>query len=356
MSEIAPEITERTSAETGISALRSRWTFSLASWRTLGIVIPFVALFITLSIASGPFLTKINLINILSQQSAALIIGAGSTLVLISGGIDLSVGATYGLASVVAGEVAQHNPALLALVVALALGAVIGAINGVLSTVCKINSLIATLAMSFIITGTAEKITGGSLVDITSQGFKDIAYTMFLTVPSSVWIALIVVVVLAVFLGRTVAGRYIYASGGSSEAARLSGVPVNGVRVLAFVISGVCAALGGCIDTARIFTAQATQGGSALTFTVLAGVVVGGTSILGGEGAIWRTVVGVLFIALVGNGFALLSIDPLVQQIILGLILLLAVGLDAITRLSTGMRVRVRGSSSPPPESAPERT
>jgi ribose transport system permease protein len=297
MSEVAPEVAERTPAETGgISALRSRWTLRLASWRTLGIVIPFVALFITLSIASGPFLTKINLVNILGQQSAALVIGAGSTLVLISGGIDLSVGATYGLASVVAGEVDQHNPALLALFVALA---------------------------------------GGNLVDITDQGFKDIAYTKFLTIPTAVWIAVIVVILLAVLLGRTVFGRYIYASGGSTEASRLSGVPVNGVRVMAFVISGVCAALGGCIDTARIFTAQATQGGSALTFTVLAGVVVGGTSILGGEGAIWRTVVGVLFIALIGNGFDLLSIDPLVQQIILGVILLLAVGLDAIPRLRT---------------------
>lgn len=335
MSEVVPETAQRTSAEPGESEPRARWTSHLASWRTLGIVIPFVALFITLSIASGPFLSKINLTNILGQQSAALVIGAGSTLVLISGGIDLSVGATYGLASVVAGEVDQHNPALLALVVALALGAVIGAVNGVVSTVFKMNSLIATLAMSFIVTGTAEKITGGNLVDITDQGFKDIAYTKFLTIPTAVWIALIVVVLLGVFLSRSVPGRYIYASGGSSEAARLAGVPVNGVRIMAFVISGVCAALGGCIDTARIFTAQATQGGSTLTFTVLAGVVVGGTSILGGEGAIWRTVVGVLFIALIGNGFDLLNIDPLVQQIILGAILMLAVGLDAITRRRT---------------------
>lgn len=257
MSEVAPEITERTSAETSSSALRSRWIAHLASFRTLGIVIPFVALFITLSIASGPFLTKINLVNILGQQSSALIIGAGSTLVLISGGIDLSVGATYGLASVVAGEVDQHNPALLALVVALGLGAVIGAVNGVVSTVFKINSLIATLAMSFIITGTAEKITSGNLVDITDQGFKNIAYTMFLTIPTAVWIAVIVVVILGIVLSRTVFGRYIYASGGSTEASRLSGVPVNGVRVMAFVISGVCAALGGVVDTSRIFTAQA---------------------------------------------------------------------------------------------------
>lgn len=332
MSEAAPQTARPASAEAEENEPRARRTSHLTSWRTLGVVIPFVALFVTLSIASGPFLTKINLINLLGQQSSALIIGAGSTLVLISGGIDLSVGATYGLASVVAAQVDQHNPALLAVVVALALGAVIGAVNGVVSTVLKMNSLIATLAMSFIVTGAAEKITGGNLIDITDRGFKNIAYAKFLTVPTAPWIALVVAVLLGVFLSRSVPGRYIYASGGSSEASRLAGVPVNGVRIMAFVISGVCAALGGVIDTARIFTAQATQGGSTLTFTVLAGVVVGGTSILGGEGAIWRTVVGVLFIALIGNGFDLLDIDPLVQQIILGVILMLAVGLDAVTR------------------------
>jgi ribose transport system permease protein len=335
MSEVVPETAQRMPAGAEESEPGARWTSRLGSWRTLGILIPLVALFITLSIASDPFLTKINLINLLGQQSSTLIIGAGSTLVLISGGIDLSVGATYGLASVVAGEIDQHNPALLALVVALVLGGAIGAINGLFSTVFKINSLIATLAMSFIVTGVAEKITGGNLVDITDQGFKNIAYTEFLTIPTAVWIAVIVVVLLGVFLARSVPGRYIYASGGSSEASRLAGVPVNGVRVMAFVVSGVCAALGGCVDTARIFTAQATQGGSTLTFTVLAGVVVGGTSIMGGEGAIWRTVAGVLFIALIGNGFDLLNVDPLVQQIILGLILLLAVGLDAVTRRRT---------------------
>ena len=137
---------------------------------------------------------------------------------------------------------------------------------------------------------------------------------------------------LGIVLARTTTGRYLYAAGGNPEAARLAGIRVNAVRILGFTLSGVAAALGGIVDTSRVLSAQASPG-TALTFTVLAGIVVGGTSILGGEGAVWRTVVGVLFIALVGNGFNLLGVDALFQQITLGVILLVAVGIDAWSRV-----------------------
>jgi ribose transport system permease protein len=140
------------------------------------------------------------------------------------------------------------------------------------------------------------------------------------------------VLVIGFVLSSTIAGRYMYASGGNAEAARLAGVRVNGIRVLAFAVSGTAAGLAGVIDTSRVLSAQASTGDTALTFTVLAGIVVGGTSILGGEGAVWRTVVGVLFIALIGNGYILLGLDPLYEQITMGVILLLAVGFDALTR------------------------
>ena len=125
-----------------------------------------------------------------------------------------------------------------------------------------------------------------------------------------------------------------YASGGNAEAARLAGVRVNAIRILAFTISGGAAGLAGVIDTSRVLSAQAANGDTALAFTVLAGIVVGGTSILGGEGAVWRTVVGVLFIALIGNGYILLGLDPLYEQITMGAILLAAVGLDSLARRS----------------------
>jgi ribose transport system permease protein len=128
-------------------------------------------------------------------------------------------------------------------------------------------------------------------------------------------------------------GSQIYASGSNAEAARLSGVRVQLIKLTTFVLSGGAAALGGVIDASRVLSAQASNGETTLTFTVLAGIVVGGTSILGGEGAMWRTVVGVLFIALIGNGFDLLGLNPLYEQIALGGILLIAVGYDAWSRL-----------------------
>jgi len=304
--------------------------------RAAGIVIPFVLLFIVLTISSGSFATKANLLNILDQQSAVLIIAAAGTLVLVAGGIDLSVGAVYALAGVTAAELAQHMAPAPAIVVGVLVGFVVGAVNGVVATYLRINALIATLAMSFVISGAASLITHGNLVVLFNHpGFGNLARTEFLTVKTSIWIMLGAVIVLALFLARTTVGRYMYAAGGNAEAARIAGVRVNRVRIVSFMLSGAAAALAGVIDASRVLSAQSSSGES-LTFTVLAGIVVGGTSILGGEGAVWRTAVGVLFIALIGNGYDLLGLDPLYEQITLGGIMLLAVGIDAWARQRRG--------------------
>ncbi|MGH3266285.1 MAG: ABC transporter permease [Trebonia sp.] len=322
--------TETTPHPSALLRLRSS---GLPSWRSSAILIPFLALFIALSIKSGPFLTKGNLLNILDQQSATLIIAAAGTLVLISGGIDLSVGATYSLAGVVSAQLAQAHGVLAGVLAGLALGIVVGAANGIISTVFRINSLIATLAMSFIVSGIGSRVSGGNLIVLTNEpGFAKIAQTSWLTVRTSIWIAVAVIVVLGLLLARTTNGRYLYAAGGNAEAARLAGIRVHAVRIMAFTLSGAAASLGGIIDTSRVLSAQSSSG-NALAFTVLAGIVVGGTSIMGGEGAVWRTTVGVLFIALVGNGFDLLGLNPLYEQIALGVILLLAVGIDAWSRV-----------------------
>jgi ribose transport system permease protein len=213
-------------------------------------------------------------------------------------------------------------------------GLIVGLVNGFVSTVLKINSLIATLAMSFIAVGVASIVTAGNLIVLYEYvDFGALARTSILGIKSSIWIAIVVVVILAIVLARTKLGRYFYAVGGNSEAARLAGIPITGVRIIAFALSGAAAGLAGIVDTARVLSAQASPQ-TALTFTVLAGIVVGGTSIMGGEGAVWRTVIGVLFIALIGNGFNLLGIDVLYQQIALGSILLIAVGIDAWSRRS----------------------
>jgi ribose transport system permease protein len=300
--------------------------------RAAAIVIPFVILFVLLAIASPPFLTSTNLLNILDQQASVLIIAAAGTLVLVCGGIDLSVGAVAALAAVVAATVALEAGAAVGIFAGVAVGLIAGLANGVIVTFFRINSLIATLAMSFLIAGLAALVTGGSLIVLFEvDGFDALARTDILGVRSSTWIMIVAVVLIGLLLARTVAGRYMYAVGGNAEAASLAGVPVRAVRLATFVISGGAAGLGGVLIASRTLSAQATPG-TELTFTVLAGIVVGGTSIAGGEGAVWRTVVGVLFIALIGNGFNLLGLDPLYRQIALGLIILLAVGVDAWLR------------------------
>jgi ribose transport system permease protein len=307
-----------------------------ARLRRAAIVFPFVILFVVLSVASGAFLTKVNLLDILDQQASTLIIAAAGTLVLVAGGIDLSVGAIYALAGVTAAHLALSASPTVAILAGLAVGLVIGLVNGVITTFFRINSLIATLAMSFVVGGLASLVTGGNLIILYNRpSFGDLARTSFLSVYTSTWLMVVTVVLLTVVLARTTAGRYMYAAGGNAEAARLAGVRVQLIKIVTFVLSGGAAALGGLIDTSRVLSAQASNGGTVLTFTVLAGIVVGGTSILGGEGGIWRTVVGVLFIALIGNGFDLLGLNPLYEQITLGAILLIAVGIDAWTRLRT---------------------
>jgi ribose transport system permease protein len=304
-----------------------------ARLRQAGILIPFTILFVVLSLTSDAFLTKVNLLNILDQQSDTLIIAAAGTLVLVTGGIDLSVGATYIFAGVVAAQFAVHHDVVIAMLLGVATGLLIGAVNGFLATVLRINPLITTLAMAFIVTGCAARVTQGNLIILFDKpAFGRLAQTEWFTVRTSIWTMVVAVILIGLLLARTTAGRYMYAAGGNAEAARLAGVRVGAIRVLAFMLSGAAAGLAGVMGASRILSAQAGGDPTALAFTVLAGIVVGGTSILGGEGAVWRTVVGVLFIALIDNGYLLLGYDPLYEPIIVGVILLAAVGVDVWTR------------------------
>lgn len=302
--------------------------------RALGILLPFIALFITLSVASSAFLTKVNLLEILDQQSATLVVAAAGTLVLVAGGIDLSVGAVYSLATVTAGHFALYTPAGVAILLGIGVGALVGLANGLVVTVLRINALITTLAMSFIVNGIAALSTGGNIIVLfNKQAFGDFAQTQFLGVKMSIWVMLVPVIALGLLLSRAKAGRYIYAVGGNAHAARLAGVGVGAIRVTTFVLSGTAAGLAGVIDTSRVLSASAsTQDTNTLAFTVLAGIVVGGTSILGGDGAVWRTIVGILFIALIGNGYILLGLNALYEQITLGVLMIAAVSLDVWSR------------------------
>ena len=286
------------------------------------------------ALTSSSFATKANLLNILDQQSATLIIAAAGTLVLVAGGIDLSVGAVYGFAGVISAQFAlQHERAGLAILLGVGAGLLVGLVNGArhdllpdqradrdardvvrrqrLSSLVTNGNLLVLFDKHRVRRPRAHRDLHRQDLDLADGGRGDRDRAAALA---------------------TTAGRYMYAAGGNAEAARLAGVRVDAVRVLTFVLSGAAAGLAGVIDTSRVLSAQASPDDTALAFTVLAGIVVGGTSILGGEGAVWRTVVGVLFIALIGNGYLLLQFDPLYEQITLGVLLLAAVGLDSLYR------------------------
>jgi ribose transport system permease protein len=308
----------------------------LEGLRDYGIVFSFIALFVTLSLSSNVFFTHQNLINILDQWSATTIIAVGGTLVFIAGGFDLSVGSIYAVSGVVAALSAPHVGTWGAVLLGFAAGLGCGIVNGVLATVGRINAFIATLATSIMIAGLALVLTHGNLITVLKPvSFTTLGRGKFAGVPYSVWTLLIFSVACAFLLARTTFGRMIYASGGNPEAARLSGIRVNLVRASMFAISGLSAGIAGVIVTSRVATGQADSGGLQIALDAVAGIVIGGTSIMGGAGAVWRTVLGVLMLAMIGNGFNLLNVESTYQRIFEGAIILFAVGVDAWSRRST---------------------
>jgi ribose transport system permease protein len=292
----------------------------------------FVALCIGLSLASPAFLTVQNVRNLLDQNSATGIIACGETLVIISGSFDLSVGAIYALAALIAVMLSGHIGPAGAIVVAVASGLVLGCFNGACVVFGRIHSFIATLATQYVFNGLALVISGGLIVQATNPGFLTIGQDRGLGINFTIWIFAGVVVATALLLTRTLWGRHVFAAGGNAEAARLSGIRVGFIRGSVFALSGATAALAGVIAASRVGNAQAGIG-SGLELAGIATTVLGGTSIFGGEGTIWRTVLGVLLIGVIGNGFDLLGLSATYQQIVEGLLIIMAVTADAYSRL-----------------------
>lgn len=299
--------------------------------RNYGIVATVLLLVIILSIASPAFLSVVNLLNILEQNAPLGIVVCLGTLVIVGGGFDLSVGSIYALAGVVAAEVALRVGVIPGMLAGLLVGLILGVFNGILVTAGRVNTLIATLASSIMILGIAQVTTGGFLITVTNPAFSALGNGTFLTVKYSIWIFLIVFAICSFVLSRTIFGRYVYAVGGNAEAARFSGIRVDLIRIATFALSGLAAGLAGIVAASRIGQGEADVG-SDLALSAIASIVIGGTSILGGEGAVWRSVLGMLLIALIGNGFNLLNVNSIYQQIAEGAIIVIAVAFDAWSR------------------------
>lgn len=304
---------------------------SLRRLSDYAVPIALVALFVVLSFTAENFLTSANLLNVLDQATTVGIVATAGTLVIIGGGFDLSVGSIFAMSGVIAAELANHVSPTVGILAGIAVGALLGLANAISVAGVRINPFIGTLATSIIVRGLALAITGGALITVPAASFGTLGSNQLLGVRYGVWIFLVWAAAMGFLLARTTLGRYVRACGGNEEAARLSGVRVGLVRGTTFVLSGLAASLAGVLSASRVSTGQADVG-VGLELTAVAAVVVGGTSIRGGEGAVWRTMVGVLLLALISNGFNLLGIDPVYQQVVYGGIILVAVGFDARLR------------------------
>ncbi|HVV57339.1 MAG TPA: ABC transporter permease [Gaiellaceae bacterium] len=303
--------------------------------RDYGVVVAFVAVFVTLSITSPFFLSWANLKNLAFQTAPVGIMAVGGTLVFIAGGFDLSVGAVSAFAGICAAKmfVGTGMGLWAALICAALAGLLVGVGNGLLITLGRVNAFIATLATSIIVNGVSQVMTGGNLVSVDGNRFTTLGLgTAFgIGYPVFVWIAFALGA--GFLLTATPFGRYAYAVGGSAEAARLSGVRVNVVRAATFAVSGLSGGIAGVILVSEVSTAQ-WNANTGIEFDVITAIVLGGTSLLGGEGAIWRSVLGAFFLLMIGNGFNLLGTSTQWQYVIKGVILAAAVSVDAWARRS----------------------
>jgi ribose transport system permease protein len=295
------------------------------------IVVCVVVLFLVLTFTSDTFLTSTNLLNVLQQVAPVGMVAFALTFLLIVGEFDLSSGALFVLTGVIAAKLQPHLGTWPALLVATMAALAGGLINGLLVAYARINSFVCTLATSLMIAGLSNVITKGFLVTVTKPSFFALGTNELLGVKYSIWILVVAALACGFVLSRTKFGRWLYAVGGNPEAARLSGINTRAMKVAAFAFSGLAAGIGGAIVVSRTATGQAGNGID-VVFGAFAAVVVGGTSVMGGRGAIWRTVLGILFLALITNGFNLLEVEPVYQSIIQGAIILTAVAIDSLSR------------------------
>jgi len=296
--------------------------------RQIGTFAGLVALCLVLWAASPHFLTVSNLLNVLEQTSINAIVAVGMTYVIISGGIDLSVGsvlAVAGIALALALSCGVAAPA--AIVLALATGTACGLANGALITFGRLPPFIATLGMMSVARGAALMLAEGRPISGFSEGFRALATARVLLVPAPVLLTAVVYLVAHFVLVRTVFGRATYAIGGNEEAARLSGVHVRFHKTAVYGVAGLTSAVAAILLTARLNSAQPTAG-TMYELDAIAATVIGGTSLLGGEGTLVGALIGALIMGVLRNGLNLLNVSSFFQQVVIGAVIIGAVLID----------------------------
>jgi ribose transport system permease protein len=300
--------------------------------KDFGIVFGLAAIMLFLALNTGTFLTGRNFINLFDQAAVVGLLAAAATLCIISGVFDLSSTATLAVSAISGVMLTQHFGVAAGFFGALLVGALLGTVTGLIVVSTKVNSFIGTLAVSIIYRGLAIVITGGAIVaPLPDQlaSFQTWTWPSLFGLTAGSVLMLAMTAVLGIVLWRTTFGRRIYAVGGNQEAARLSGIRTGSIHVAVFAISGLCSAMAGMILASRAGSAQPAMA-VGIELTAIAAVVIGGTSILGGQGAMWRAFVGVMILTVISNGFNLLHWDTTYQQVVTGILILVAVAADGL--------------------------
>lgn len=326
-----------------------------------------IAIIIVFSILSPYYLSVSNFLTMASHVALFGILAIGMLLVILNGGIDLSVGSTLGLAGVVAGFLMQgvtltlfgvvlFPPVWVVVVLACALGAFVGLVNGVLIARFKVPAFVATLGVMYVVRGIALLMTNGLTYnnlggrpELGNTGFDWLGFNRLLGVPIGVVVMAVIAVLGSLMLNRTAFGRWLYASGGNERAAELSGVPVRRVKISVYMLSGICAAVAGVILSSQLTSAGPTAG-TTYELTAIAAVVIGGAALTGGRGNIRGTLLGAFVIGFLSDGLVIIGISSYWQTVFTGAVIVLAVLLNAI---QYRRRVKPPGSSDGRPTSPP---
>ena len=298
--------------------------------KTYGMIIAFILVCAVLALLSPVFLTMNNVLNVIRQSSIIGIMAVGVTFVILSGGIDLSVGSVMAVSGMIAAGSMQNGAGMgVAILIALAVGIAAGLVNGLLVTAAGITPFVVTLGMMSIARGATLLYSQGYPISGFTEAFRFIGGGYIFGIPFPVIIFLGAVVVGWGVLTQTRLGRYTYAIGGNEETVKLSGVNSSFFKTMVYVISGATAGISALILTSRLNSAGPTAG---LTYelTVIAAVVIGGTSLSGGRGTVWGSLIGALLIAVINNGMNLLGISPYFQELARGVIIILAVYIDRL--------------------------
>lgn len=304
-----------------------------------------IVLVIVFSLLSDAFLTPSNLVVMTKHVAYNAILALGMLLVIITGGIDLSVGSIVGLSGIVAGvllqgwelsllDVTAYPAVWVVVVIALAVGGLVGALNGLLVTRFNVAPFIATLGTMYIARGTAQLISDGTTFprlqgqeELGNTGFSFLGLGAPLGIPTSIWIMVIAAVAVWALATRTPFGRHLFATGGNERAAELSGVKVRSIKMRVYIISGLCAAMAGLIIASEL-TSAAPQTGQSFELNAIAAVVIGGASLAGGRGSVRGVLIGAFVIGFLSDGLVLVGVSSFWQTVIKGLVIVLAVILD----------------------------